>query len=135
MGNEAQLRKIFEAMGDDGVEGIVEAREIERFNDRGVAVDVVLKVLSKQAGAVPWETTRPWLQEEARAFDAAEAEDVPACLKNGLDVGKGATTHTGGGLPIGHQLHGAGVEPEVDVGMSGKGLVVKAGEVRLGAPA
>ena len=111
------------------------AGEIEGFDGRGVAVDVILEVLTEEAGAVPGQAAGAWLEEEARAFDAAEREDVLACAEDGFDAGEGAAAEADGGVAFGDEFDGARVQPEVDVGMGGEGLVVEAGEVWLGAPA
>src|SRR6266851_4891225 len=87
---KAQLGKVLEAVSDDGIEGVVEAGEIVRVNGGGVAVDVVLKVLAEEAGAVPGQAAGAGLQEEAGAFDAAECEDVAAGVEDGFDAGEGA---------------------------------------------
>ncbi len=55
--------------------------------------------------------------------------------EDGFDAGEGAATEAGGGFAVGHQLDGAGMEPEMDVGVLDEGLVVEASEVWLGAPA
>ena len=65
MGQEAELGEVFEAVGEDGVEGVVEAGEVEGFDGGGVAVDVVLKVLAEKAGAVPGKAAGARLEEEA----------------------------------------------------------------------
>ncbi len=122
-------------MGDDGVEAVMEAREIDGFDGCGVAVDVILKVLAEQAGAIPWQAAGARLQEEARAFDAAEAKDVALCVEYRLHAGKSAAAETGGGIPFGQEFDGAGVEPEVDIGVRVEGSVVETGEVRFRAPA
>ena len=56
-------------------------------------------------------------------------------MEDGFDAGEGAAAEAGGGVAFGDEFDGVGVEPEVEVGVGGEGLVVEAGEVRLGAPA
>ncbi len=50
---ETELGKVLEAAGEDGIEGVVKAGEIVRDNLCGVAVDVILKALAEETGAVP----------------------------------------------------------------------------------
>ena len=64
----------------------------------GVAVDVILKVLAEEAGAVPGQAAGARLQEEAGALDAAEGEDVLARSEDGFDAGEGAAAEAGGGV-------------------------------------
>ena len=47
MRQKPQLGKVLEAMRDDGVEAVMEAREVEGFDGCSVAVDVILKVLAE----------------------------------------------------------------------------------------
>ena len=56
-------------------------------------------------------------------------------MEDGFDAGEGAAAEAGGGVAFGEELDGVGVQPEVEVGVGGEGLVVQAGEVGLGAPA
>ena len=65
MGRQAELGKVFEAAREDGIEGVVEAGEVVRDDLCGVAVDVVLKVLAEEAGAVPGQAAGAGLEEEA----------------------------------------------------------------------
>jgi hypothetical protein len=43
---EAELGEVLEAVGDDGVEDVVESLRVEWLYGGGVAVDVILKVLT-----------------------------------------------------------------------------------------
>jgi len=135
MGWKAELGEIFKAAREDGIEGVVKAGEVVRDDLRGVAVDVVLKVLTEEAGAVPGQATGARLQEEAGAFDAAESEDVALRTEDGFDAGEGSAAEASGGFAFGDEFDCACVEPEVEVGVGGEGSVVEAGEVWLGAPA
>jgi len=135
LGRQAELGKVFEAAREDGIEGVVEAGEVVRDDLGGVAVDVILKVLAEETGAVPGEAAGARLEEEAGAFNAPECEDVLTSVEGGFDAGERAAAEAGGGVALGEEFDGVGVEPEVEVGVGGEGLVVEAGEVRLGTPA
>ena len=62
---KAELGQVLEATREDGIEGVVEAGEVVGNDLRGVAVDVVLKVLAEETGAVPGQAAGTWLQEES----------------------------------------------------------------------
>jgi hypothetical protein len=132
---ETQFGKILKVTDEDGIEGVVEAGAVVGLDGCGVAVDVILKVLTEESGAVPGQTAGARLEEEARAFDAAEREDVVVCVEDGFDTGEGSRADACGSFAFGNEFDCVGVEPEVDVGMGGEGVVVEAGEVGLGAPA
>ncbi len=132
---EAKFGEIFIAVGDDGVEGVVEARKIEGFNAGGVAVDVILKVLAQKTAAIPGMAAFARLQEEAGALDTAKGEDVVAGAEDGFNPRQGAGADSLCSFIFEEKLDGAGVEPNMDFGMGSEGFVVEASEVRFGAPA
>src|SRR5271170_2480171 len=100
MGREAELGEVFEAAGEDGVEGVVEGGEVVGFDAGGVAVDVILKVLAEEAAAIPGVAAGAGLEEEAGAFDSAEGEDVVAGAEDGFYAGEGAAADSGRGFSL-----------------------------------
>ena len=135
IGWEAELRKIFEATREDGIEGVVETREIVRDDLGRVAVDVILKMSAEKAGAIPWQAAGPRLEEEAGAFDSAEGEDVVAGAEDSFYPRQSAGADADCGVAFGNELDCVGMKPEMDIGVSGEGSMVETGKVRFRAPA